>query len=149
MNKEELFQSIATSQVSLQLESIKELKSRAGVMLGFTIAFIGLILSNDTVRTQIVSNKLNIIPMLGLLFCLYAQINTLIAKAYNFSPDPVLLYKYYKNKNLKEIQIKVISDLNKDFKENKKEINDLRKLLNVGVITEAVVVIWLLVVIFT
>jgi len=139
MEKEDLFKEISLGKVNLQLDSIINLKSRAGILAGFTVAFLGFILSNK--------NNLPLsdifFPIYLVLFSFFIFTLSLIVKNYYRSPNPKLFYENYKDKELKEIKEHLIKELNKDFSENLAEISGLRKMINLGIVIEIISIIWI------
>lgn len=135
----------ALSKVKTQIDVIQELKRRSGILLGFTIAFLGFILSNKTVTEALKQNWVNLIPIYLILFSLFLFILSLVVKTYSFSPDPLKLYNAFKDKeDIEEIDEKIIKRLNEDWKENTREIKGLRKLINWGIFIDAVSVVWII-----
>jgi hypothetical protein len=143
MKNSTIFREITENKVNLQLESIKELKNRAGVLLGFTVAFLGFILSSENAREIILSRWYNPLPLYLILFSLFMLLAALVVKNYCKSPDPRKLYPKFKNKGGEEIKQHLIEEYIKDFDENSKEIGSLRTIINVSILIELVAVVWL------
>lgn len=139
----DIFKEVSLLKVRLQMDSISELKNRAGILLGFTIAFLGFILSNEHIMEVTNLSFFNKIPVYLILFSAFLFLLGLVVKNYSFSPKPNLFYEQLKEKTKKNIMEHLIKDLIDDFKDNDKEIIGLKKIINTGIFVEIIAIIWL------
>lgn len=144
MSKFNIFKEVSLYKVRLQMQSISELKTRAGVLLGFTIAFVGFVISNDIIRETINKSFINKVPIILISFSLYLFLLALVVRNFYFSPEPDSFYKKLGGKEEKEVIKHLIKDLNDDFKDNQKEINGLSKIINLGIFVDLIGITWLI-----
>ena len=134
----EIFEKVSESKVNLQIDSIKELKSRAGVLLGFTALFLSILLTNREIFFTI-----NKTPLYLILFSFFLFSCCLFVKNYAKSPKPKEFYEKFKEKPINEIKEHLIQELNQDFEENAKQIKSLRKIINLAIWIEVIAIMLL------
>lgn len=138
-NNYEIFERISESKVNLQLDTIKELKNRAGVLLGFTALFLSIVLtSKDSIFSSI-----NKAPLYLILLSFFLFSCCLFVKNYSKSPKPKEFYEKFKDKPLTEIRKHLIEELNQDFEDNNKQIKALRKIINFAIWVEVIAIMLL------
>jgi hypothetical protein len=136
----ELFSKISESKVNLQLDIVKELKNRAGVILGFNIIFLSVIFTNE----KSVFDGINKIPLYFILFSTFLLFYCLFVTSHSKSPEPKRFYEKFKTEKLEKIREQLIKDLNQEFLDNKKQINSLKTLINFAIWIEVVVIMFLI-----
>jgi hypothetical protein len=139
MDKLDIFHSISESKVNLQLDLIKELKNRAGVILGFNVIFLSIIFTND----KTIFDGLNKMPLYFILFSTFLLFCCLFVINNAKSPEPKKFYENYKDREIKDIKEHLISKLNQDYLDNQKQMSSLRTLINLAIWIEVVAVIFL------
>jgi len=135
----EIFYKISESKVNLQLDIIKELKTRAGILLGFNVIFLSIIFTND----RGIFSGINKIPLYFILLSAFLLFRCLLVTKHSKSPEPSKFYHNFREKSIKKIKERLIKELNQDFLDNKKQINSLRALINLAIWIEIVAIIFL------
>lgn len=139
MDKIDLFHNSSEIKVDLQIDLIKELKNRAGVILGFNIVFLSIIFTNN----KSLFEGVNRIPLYFILFSTFLLFCCLFVTNFSRSPEPSKFYTTCKNKKIRVIKEHLIEELNEDFKDNKKQIGSLRTLINLAIWIELISIMFL------
>jgi len=139
MGKIDLFRASSETKVDLQLDIIKELKNRAGVILGFNIIFLSIIFTND----KSLFNGINKISLYFILFSTFLLFCCLFVTNFSRSPEPKRFYESYRDKKEEIIKQHLIEELNEDFKDNKKQIGSLRTIINLAIWIELISIMFL------